>query len=54
MKKGRLVITRREGEAILIGDDIKITLIHVWAYGGKKAKVLIEAPVDLHIDRVKK
>ena len=50
-KKGRLVLMRRQGESILIGDDIKITLTRVWAHHGKKAKILIEAPVDLHIDR---
>lgn len=43
-----LVLTRKVGESILIGDDIVIT---VFETDGKKAKIGIEAPQDVLIMR---
>lgn len=43
-----LVLSRAEAESILIGDDIRITVIRV---GGDKVRLGIEAPRDLHIVR---
>lgn len=51
MTKGRLVLTRKKGEKILIGKtgEIVITLLHTPGYG--VAKFLIEAPKDCPIWR---
>lgn len=38
-----LVLTRKEGEQIRIGDDIVITVVRT---GGDKIRLGIEAPVD--------
>ncbi len=43
-----LVLTRKIGSNILIGDDIKISLISV---DGDKARIGIEAPKDIRILR---
>ncbi len=43
-----LVLTRRLGESINIGDDIKITVVDI---DGKQVKVGIEAPRDISIFR---
>lgn len=43
-----LVLTRKIGTNILIGDDIKISLISV---DGDKARIGIEAPRDVRILR---
>ena len=45
---GRLVITRKTGEAVFIGDNIKITLLGPVA---TEARLLIEAPRDIPIVR---
>jgi len=46
-----ITIERRLGEAIDIGDDIRITLI---ALGSSKIKILIQAPKDTFIRRERK
>ena len=46
-----LVVERKEGEAIKIGDDIQITVTKI---EGKQVKVGIKAPKDLQIKRGKK
>lgn len=43
-----LVLTRRSGETILIGDDIEITVL---AVDGNQVRVGIEAPEDVKILR---
>lgn len=48
-RKGNLVLTRREGERLLIGDDITITVKSV-TYNN--VRIGIDAPRDLSILRV--
>ncbi|MCB0265342.1 MAG: carbon storage regulator CsrA [Calditrichaeota bacterium] len=43
-----LVLTRRLGESINIGDNIKITVVDI---DGKQVKIGIEAPKDISIFR---
>lgn len=43
-----LVLTRKPGEAILIGDDIRITLINI---KGHSVRVGIECPKEVKILR---
>lgn len=43
-----LVLTRRQNEGILIGNDIKITLIDV---DGDKVRVGIDAPRNIRVIR---
>lgn len=45
-----LVITRREDESLLIGDDIKITVIQA-GDGSRQVKLGIEAPDHMLILR---
>lgn len=43
-----LILTRKVGEEITIGDDIKVTIVSIQ---GKVAKIGIEAPTDIPIMR---
>ena len=43
-----LVLTRRTGETILIGDDIEITIL---AVDGSQVRVGVDAPEDVKILR---
>ncbi|NIS38322.1 carbon storage regulator CsrA [Candidatus Saccharibacteria bacterium] len=43
-----LVLTRRLGESINIGDEIKVTVVEI---DGKQVKIGIEAPKDIQIFR---
>lgn len=43
-----LILTRRTGESILIGSDIKVTLISL---RGRYASVGVRAPKDVLVDR---
>ena len=43
-----LVLTRRPGESIIIGDNIKLTVVSV---GPGRVKIGIEAPPNVRIDR---
>ena len=43
-----LVLTRRTGESIIIGDGIKLTVVNV---GPGRVKIGIEAPPSVRIDR---
>ncbi|MBD3754342.1 MAG: carbon storage regulator CsrA [Gammaproteobacteria bacterium] len=43
-----LVLTRREGESLLIGDNVKLTIL---AVKGGQVRVGIEAPQEVSIHR---
>lgn len=45
-----LVLTRREGEQIVIGGDIKLTVVQI---KGGTVRIEIEAPREIPISRVK-
>jgi carbon storage regulator len=44
-----LVLTRRTGEAICIGDNIRITVYEI--RGSSKVRLAIDAPKDLPVHR---
>jgi len=46
--KTMLILTRRAGEALRIGDDIEIT---VMAVNGTQVRIGIKAPRDVAVDR---
>ena len=48
--KGRqmLILTRKLGEAIAIGDEIKITILNI---KGKQLRIGIEAPQNVSVHR---
>jgi carbon storage regulator len=43
-----LVLTRKPGEAIIIGNNIKITVVDI---GHGRVKIGVEAPANVSIDR---
>ncbi|MFV1951923.1 MAG: carbon storage regulator CsrA [Nitrospinota bacterium] len=43
-----LILTRKSGESVTIGDDIKITVIEI---RGKQVRLGIEAPAELIVHR---
>ncbi|PKN10769.1 MAG: carbon storage regulator [Deltaproteobacteria bacterium HGW-Deltaproteobacteria-7] len=43
-----LILTRKQGESITIGDDIKVTILDV---KGKYVRVGVEAPRELPVHR---
>lgn len=43
-----LVVTRRKGEAVMIGDDIEVTIVRV---AGGTVRLAITAPSDVSIFR---
>ena len=43
-----LVLTRREGEKIMIGDDIEVVIIEI---RGSQIEVGIKAPLGIPVDR---
>ncbi len=43
-----LVLTRREGESLKIGDDIKITVLNI---DKSQVKLGIEAPANMNVKR---
>lgn len=43
-----LVLTRRPGESILIGDDVRVTIL---ASGRDRVRVSIAAPDEVSVDR---
>lgn len=44
----KLIVTRRTGEAVAIGDHVTITLLEIQ---GNQAKVGIAAPREIHVVR---
>lgn len=47
-RKGNLIVTRRLGEQLFIGDDIIITVLQTM---GGKVRLSISAPLSMHIVR---
>ena len=45
-----LVVTRKPGESIMIGDDVKITIVPAKGQG-RKVRIAIEAPRETKILR---
>ena len=45
---GSLVVTRKDGEAIHIGDDVMIEVLEI---NGRRAKIRVVAPKDVQILR---
>lgn len=43
-----LVLTRRPGEVIMIGDSIEVTML---AIDGKRIRVGVQAPTEMSVDR---
>jgi carbon storage regulator len=43
-----LVLTRREGEVICIGDEVRIRVVSI---AGKKVRLGIDAPLSVRVDR---
>jgi carbon storage regulator len=43
-----LILTRRAGEAIVINDEIKITVL---GFGGSQIRLGVEAPRDVSVHR---
>lgn len=43
-----LILTRRVGEAIVIGEDVKLTVLGI---GGSQARIGIEAPREVSVHR---
>jgi len=50
-KKGGLVLWRKTGETIQIGEDIFVTVLSHNNHSGSKIRVV--APKDKHIERIK-
>lgn len=46
--KGMLILTRRQGEAIIIGDDIEV---HVLGQKGNQIRIGVKAPRDVSVHR---
>lgn len=43
-----LVLSRKEGEKIMIGDNVVVTIVHVQ---GERVRLGIEAPPEIHVVR---
>jgi carbon storage regulator len=43
-----LILTRRNGEAIMVGDDIQVTVLDV---KGNQVRIGVTAPKDMRVDR---
>lgn len=46
--RGMLLLTRRVGDSIIIGDDIKITVLKV---NGKQVRIGVSAPREVSVHR---
>jgi len=47
-KCGMLILTRRAGESLRIGDDVEVT---VMAVNGAQVRIGIKAPINISVDR---
>ena len=47
-KCGMLILTRRAGESLRIGDDVEVT---VMAVNGSQVRIGIKAPSNVSVDR---
>lgn len=47
MERGHLVVERHKDEAVLIGDNVKVTVVKT----GASTKLLIEAPKEVKVLR---
>ena len=45
---GMLILTRRAGESLRIGDDVEVT---VMAVNGSQVRIGIKAPINVSVDR---
>ncbi len=43
-----LVLTRRSGESLMIGDEVKVTVLEI---KGQQARIGIEAPKEISVHR---
>ena len=43
-----LILTRKVGESLLIGDDVSITILHV---RGNQVKIGVKAPKEISVHR---
>ena len=43
-----LVLSRKEGETLIIGDDIRVTIAQI---RGSRVKIGVDAPPSVHIKR---
>lgn len=48
---GNLVLTRRQGESIIIGDNITITLMKIESRPGGRAFISVQAPRNIEVHR---
>ena len=48
LSMGMLILTRRVGETLMIGDDIKVTVLGL---SGNQVRIGIEAPKDVAVHR---
>lgn len=44
-----LILTRRQGESIVIGNDIEVTVVWI---KGNQAQIGVRAPKDVSVDRL--
>jgi carbon storage regulator len=47
-KNGMLILTRRIGESLMIGNDIKVTVLSI---NGNQSKIGIDAPREISVHR---
>jgi carbon storage regulator len=47
-KCGMLILTRRAGESLRIGEDVEVT---VMAVNGSQVRIGIKAPINISVDR---
>jgi carbon storage regulator len=48
LNKPMLILTRRAGESLRIGDDVEVT---VMAVNGSQVRIGIKAPINVSVDR---
>lgn len=48
MDSGRLILSRKDGEALVINDTIRVTVLE---RRGRRTRLMIEAPTGCRVDR---